>query len=136
MSEENKAVVKRFYEEVFNQEREEVLDEVISPDYVDYGHNPPGRGVQGAKDDFRGAGAVFSNAHYTIEDLIATGDQVVVRWTGTYKHTGDFMGVKASGKDVSLTGISIYRVADGKILETRNAVNWLGLLEQLGALPG
>jgi len=133
--EENKAVVRRFYEEVFNQGQEAVIDEIISPDYMDYGHNPPGRGIEGAKADFRGGAAYFSNPHFKIDDLIATGDQVVARWTGTLTNTGDFMGVPASGKTVTLTGISSYRVANGKLLETRNAVNWLDLLQQLGAVP-
>ncbi len=134
--EENQAVVRRYYDEVFNQGREEVLDEIIAPDYTDYGHNPPGRGIEGAKADFRGGAAYFSNGHFTIDDLIATGDQVAARWTGTLTQTGDFMGVPASDKTVTLTGISFYRVANGKILETRNAVNWLDLLQQLGAMPG
>jgi predicted ester cyclase len=134
--EQNKAIVRRFYEEVFNQGQESVLDEIIAPNYLDYGHNPPGQGIEGAKADFHGGAAYFSNPHFVIDDLIASGDQVVARWTGTLTHTGEFMGVPASDKSVTLTGISIYRVADGKLLETRNAVNWLDLLQQLGALPG
>jgi hypothetical protein len=71
-----------------------VIDEIVSPDYIDYGHEPPGRGIEGAKQDFRGATAVFSNTHYTIDELIATGDslqdssasRVIARWTGTYIH--------------------------------------------------
>lgn len=135
VEEQNKAVVQRYYEEVFNQGQEAVLDEIISPDYRDYGHNPPGRGIEGAKEDFHSGAAYFSNAHFTIDEMLATGDQVVVRWTGTLKHTGDFKGVSATGKTVTLTGISLYRVADGKLLETRNAVNWLDLLQQLNAVP-
>jgi steroid delta-isomerase-like uncharacterized protein len=135
-AEANKAIVQRFYEEVFNQGREEVIDEIISADYVDYGHNPPGRGPEGAKQDFRNATAVFSNTHYTIDELLATDNRVIARWTGTYIHAGDFAGVPATGKPVSLTGISIYRVANGQIQETRNAVNWLSLLQQIGAVPG
>lgn len=132
--EENIAVVKRFYEEVFNQGREEVIDEIISPDYIDYGHEPAGRGPEGAKQDYRGATAVFSNTHYTIDELIATEERVIVRWTGNYVHSGEFAGIAPTNKPVSLTGISIYRVAKGQIQETRNAVNWLGLLQQLGAI--
>lgn len=86
LEEDNKAVVKRFYEEVFNQGREDVIDEIISPDYIDYGHEPPGKGIEGAKQDYRGATSVFSNTHYTIDELIATGERVVARWTGTYIH--------------------------------------------------
>lgn len=111
-----------------------MIDEIISPDYVDYGHEPPGREPEGAKQDFRGATAAKSNTHYTIDELIATGDRVVARWSGKYIHSGDFAGIPATGKSVSLTGISIYRVANGQIQETRNAVNWLGLLQQLGAI--
>ncbi len=131
---ENKAVVRRFYEQVFNQRREEVIDEIVSPEYVDYGHNPPGKGREGAKQDFRGIGSVFSDTHFTIDDLIASGDQVIVRWTGALTHTGDFMGVPATGKSLKLEGISIYRVADGQILETRNAVGWMPVLQELGAI--
>jgi predicted ester cyclase len=134
--EDNIAIVRRFYEEVFNQGREEVIDEVISLDYVDYGHEPPGRGTEGAKQDFRGATSVFSNTHYTIDELIATGDRVIVRWTGNYVHSGKFAGIAPTNKPVSLTGISIYRVVNGQIQETRNAVNWLSLLQQLGAISG
>ncbi len=136
VEEQNKLTVERFYEEVFNQGHEEVLDEIISPDYIDYGHNPPGRGVQGAKQDYRGATAIFSNTHYTIDELIATDDRVIARWTGTYTHSGDFAGIRATGQKVSMTGISIYKIANGKLVETRNAVNWMGLLQQLGAIQG
>lgn len=136
IEEDNKTIVRRFYEEVFNQGREEVIDEIISPDYLDYGHEPPGEGPEGAKQDYRSATSVFSNTHYTLDELIATGDRVIAQWTGTYVHSGDFAGIPATGKSVSLTGISIYRIANGQIRETRNAVNWLGLLQQLGAIPG
>lgn len=135
VEEQNKAVVRRYYEEVFNQGQESVLDEIISPDYMDYGHNPPGRGIEGAKEDFHSGAAFFSDAHFTIDDMLAMSDQVVVRWTGSLKHIGEFMGVPATGKTVTLTGISMYRVTDGKLLETRNAVNWLDLLQQLNAVP-
>lgn len=135
VQEQNKAIVQRFYEEVYNQGREEVLDEIIAPDYLDYGHNPPGRGIEGAKADFRSGQGVFSDVHFTIDDLIAVGDQVVVRWTGTLTHTGEFMGIAPTNKTIDLTGISFYRVANGKLLETRNAVNWLNLLQEIGAMP-
>jgi predicted ester cyclase len=136
METDNQKVVERYYEEVYNQGKEDVLDEIISPDYMDYGHNPPGRGIEGAKADFRGGAAYFGEGHFTLDEVLSMGDRVVVRWTGNMTHTGDFMGVPASGKKVSLTGMSLYRVADGKILETRNAVNWLDLLKQLDAVPG
>jgi len=134
VEEDNKAVVRRFYEEVFNQGREEVIDEIIASDYLDYGHTPPGRGREGVREDMRGMGAAFTNGHFTIDDLVAIGDQVVARWTGALTHTGTFAGVSPTNKSLSLTGISIYRVANGQILETRNAVNWMPLLQELGAI--
>jgi predicted ester cyclase len=136
VEEENKAVVQRFYEEVFNQGREEVLDEIIAPDYIDYGHEPLGQDRKEQNKISGGGAAIFSNTHYTIDEMLAIGDRVITRWAGKYNHTGDFLGIPASGKPVSLSGISIYRVENGKIQETRNAVNWLGLLQQLGVVQG
>lgn len=134
LQEQNTAIIRRFYEEVYNQGREDVLDEIISSDYLDYGHNPPGRGIDGAKADFRSGQGIFGNVHFTHHNLIALGDQVVVRWTGSLTHTGKFMGVAPTGKTIDLTGISIYRLANGKLTETRNAVNWLTLLQEIGAV--
>jgi predicted ester cyclase len=136
IEEDNKTVVRRFYEEVFNQGQEAVIDEIVAPDYMDYGHTPPGKGPEGAKQDFRGIAGAFSNPHFTIDDLIATGDQVIARWTGTFTHTGEFAGVAPTGKSLMLTGMSIYRLANGQLLETRNAVNWMPLLQELGAIAG
>lgn len=133
---ENEAVVRRFYDEVFNQQREDVIHEIIAPDYVDYGHNPPGRGPQGALDDYRGVMAVSNDARYEIEDLVAGGDTVAVRWTGHLSHTGPIAGVEPTGKKLTLPGMSFYKVRNGRIVETRNQADMLGLLTQLGAFPG
>ena len=133
---ENEAVVRRFYEEVFNHGREDVIEEIISPDYIDYGHQPPGRGPQGALDDFKGVQAMASGARYDIEDMVAAGDTVAVRWTGHLKHTGPIAGVEATGKRLTLPGMSFYKLANGQIVETRNLADMLGLLGQLGVIPG
>lgn len=134
LQEQNIAIARRFYKGVYNQGQEDGLNELISSDYLDYGHNLPGRGIEGAKADFRNRQGIFSNGHFTIDDLIALGDQVVVRWTGRLTHTGKFMGVAPTGKTIDLTGISIYQLANGKLTETRNAVNWLTLLQEIGAV--
>ena len=133
---ENEAVVRRFYDEVFNQGREDVIKEIISPDYVDYGHNPPGRGPQGALDDLRGVMAVSNETRYVIEDLVAVGDTVAVRWTGHLRHTGRFADEEPTGKALTLPGMSFYKLRDGKIVETRNQADMLGFLGQLGLAPG
>lgn len=133
---ENEAVVRRFYEEVFNQRREDVILEIVSPGYVDYGHNPPGRGPQGALDDLRGVEAVSNDARYDIEDMVTVGDTVAVRWTGHLSHTGTMAGIEPTGKQLTLSGMSFYKLRSGQITETRNQVDMLGLLTQLGAVSG
>jgi ketosteroid isomerase-like protein len=117
----NKAVVERFFA-AFNDQTPNVFDEVISPDYVDYGHEPPGRGPQGARDDYNGANGVLSNIEYVIEDMLAEGDRVAARWTATMTRADTDQPLTASG-------ISIYVLANGQITETRHEVSFS---EQLG----
>jgi ketosteroid isomerase-like protein len=118
----NKAVVQRFFD-AFNDQAPDVFDEIISPDYVDYGHQPPGRGPQGARDDYNGAAGVFSKIEYVIDDMLAEGDRVAARWTGTLTPAeGD-----ASDRPLTATGISIYVLANGQLTETRHEVNLAGL---------
>ena len=124
----NKAVVQRFFS-AFNDRTPDVLDEIISPDYVDYGHEPPGRGPQGARDDYNGASSAFSRIEYVIDDMIAEGDRVATRWTATLTPAGGDDGRAASDRPLTATGISIYVLANGQITETRHEVN---VPEQLG----
>ena len=124
----NKTVVQRFFS-AFNDRTPDVLDEIISPDYVDYGHEPPGRGPQGARDDYNGARSAFSRIEYVIDDMIAEGDRVATRWTATLTPAGGDDGRAASDRPLTATGISIYVLANGQITETRHEVN---VSEQLG----
>ena len=82
--------------------------------------------------------SAFSNMHQTIEDMFAEGDKVACRWSGRATHRGDFMGVAATGKAITTTGIVIYRIANGKIQEEWDYSDVLGLMQQLGVgpLPG
>ena len=121
--EENKAVVRRFYEEAYNQKRASVLDEIISPDYLDRGHNPPGEGIEGARQDLQTILTAFDPVHFAIEELVAEGDKVAVRWSGTGVQVGDFGGMPATNQPVKFSGMSFYQLKDGKLVETRNAVN-------------
>jgi ketosteroid isomerase-like protein len=111
----NKAVVQRFFS-AFNDQTPDVFDEVISPDYVDYGHEPPGRGPQGARDDYNGGRDAFSKIEYAIDDMLAEGDRVATRWTAT-------LTAADGGQPLTVTGISIYVLANGQITETRHEVN-------------
>ncbi|MDQ3779139.1 MAG: ester cyclase [Chloroflexota bacterium] len=123
----NKSVVRRLWEEVWNQADLAVADQIFDEAYA--AHEKAFVPV------FRTA---FPDSHHTVEDLIAEGDKVVTRFTWSGTHRGEFMGVPPTGRRVAVGGIWIHRVEGGRIVEGRNwgQVDWLGLLQQLGAPPG
>jgi steroid delta-isomerase-like uncharacterized protein len=79
--------------------------------------------------------AAFPDTRMTIEDEIAEGDKVVIRWTIRGTHKGEYMGIAPTGKEVTVTGISVYRIERGKIVEDWSNNDMLGMLQQLGAIP-
>jgi steroid delta-isomerase-like uncharacterized protein len=136
MSEQNKALERRFAEEVWNQGNLAVLDELLAPQFVEY-TAPPGLppGPAGLKAFVQMYRAAFPDAHLTIEDLLADGDKVVSRWTGTGTHLGPLFGIPATGKKMSVEGIGIHRYSEGKIIESWNVFDQLSMLQQLGVIP-
>jgi len=135
-TEENKAVVRRFHEEVFNERKVDRADELFTEDYVDHGALPgQAPGLAGAKRKWAGYIDGIDGSIWT-EDLLAEGDRVAARWTVEGTHRGDLLGIAATGRRFRLGGISIYLVADGKIAEQWEQLDRLGLLQQLGAMPG
>ena len=135
-AEENKALVRRLYEEC-NKGNMAALEELYAaPNYVWHGTGVFRDMDLAARKQFLPAlFTAFPDVHYTVEDLIAEGDKVVSRFAARGTHQGEFMGVPATGKVVTLTGIYITRVAGGKVVEDWRAVDDLGLLQQLGAIP-
>jgi steroid delta-isomerase-like uncharacterized protein len=137
MTEQNIALVKRFVVEYQTNHDESVLDELVAEEFVDRsplpGVPPTREGVRGL---FAGFHAAFSPFAAQIHDQVADGDKVVTRKTFHGRHVGDFMGIPATGRQVSIDVIDIVRIADGRIVEHWNVVDQLGLLRQLGALPG
>jgi steroid delta-isomerase-like uncharacterized protein len=136
-AEENKAVARRWFEDLFNAGNLEVADEIIAPDHVNHDPTlpdiPPGpEGQKQLVNLYRGA---FTNAHISVEDQLAEGDRVVTRWTGSGTHQGEFMGVAPSGNQVTVTGITINRVSGGKIAESWTNYDALGMMQQIGAIP-
>jgi predicted ester cyclase len=134
--EENKAVVRRFAEEVGSGKNLELLDELVSTEFVN--HNPlPGAGsdFEGLRQAFTILHSAFPDFHGTIEHLVAEGDLVVFHGTNQGTHQGDFLGIAPTGKHVSFSGIVIFRVANGKIVERWAQLDNLSLLQQLGAIP-
>jgi steroid delta-isomerase-like uncharacterized protein len=133
---DNKDVVRRIYEEVLNKRDLDLLDELVKPDYIE--HDPlPGQrsGVDGIKDRYRmlieGLDPTFR-----IEDLIAEGDKVVVRWTNSGTNVGEFLGIPATGRTFITPGIDIYRLDGGKLAEHWHVVDVFSQMQQLGLLPG
>ena len=134
--EANKALIRRLYEEVFVNWNLDVVDQLIGPEFV--GHEmPPGtpRGPLGFKQFYSSLRSAFPDLHYAVDDVIAQGDKVVVRWTWQCTHKGDFWGIAPTGKHASVTGVAIYRIAGGQCVERWVELNLLGLLEQLRTVP-
>lgn len=138
-TEQNKAISRRWYLEIFNQNRLAVADEIHTVDYSNHDpYAPPGgygRGPQATKNVVTLFRAAFPDVHFTIDQQIADGDMVATRWTATGTNTGPLNGMPPTGKRITVSGISIERFQDGKIAETR--VNWdfLSMLQQLGVIP-
>jgi steroid delta-isomerase-like uncharacterized protein len=132
--EPNKRLVRRLYDELFSKWNLAVIDELIAPDFV--GHElPPGmpRGPEGFRQFYAGIRAGLPDLRLTVEDMIGEGDRVVVRWRGRATHRGEFLGIAPTGKSVSITGIAIYRLANGKVVERWVEVDLLGVTGQLRA---
>jgi steroid delta-isomerase-like uncharacterized protein len=135
-TESNKIVVRRFVDEVFVAGRLEAVDELVAADFVP--HSWPGTGP-GRDELKRAMGRVFgglSDVRMDIEDTIAEGDRVVVRLTAHAVQSGEFMGMAPTGKAYSIPEIHIFRVADGRIAEHWGQADLLGMMRQLGAMPG
>jgi predicted ester cyclase len=137
-TEENKALVRRYLEQVDIGDVA-VVDEFVAPNYID--HNPPpfpglAPGIEGARQAFVLALAAFSDFHHTIEDQIAEGDKVVTRISAYGTHTGELLGIPPTGKHVTMTGITIHRISHGKLVEHWATIDALSLLQQVGAIPG
>jgi steroid delta-isomerase-like uncharacterized protein len=137
-TEENKAVVRRFYE-VHNKGKEALmaaLEELYAPDYVLHGTGGFGdMDLAAMKQMVPTFYTAFPDVHMAVEDLIAEGDKVVSRYTFCATHQGDFMGIPPTGKQVSFTGIEIDRIKDGKFVESWVNEDDLGMTQQLGAIP-
>ncbi len=133
--EENKEIVRR-YQGAYNNNRLDVLDEIVAADVLTpkiMPGMPPG--LEGAKLVHQTSLTGMPDFHTAIEDLIAEDDKVVARISMTGTHTGNFWGIPATGKKVEFTGVYIVRIADGKIVEHWGEEDGLSLMQQLGALP-
>ena len=136
MSVENKTILRRFFEEIFNDQNLAVADEIVAIDYINHNAAPgetPGR--EGLKQFVAYLHSAAEGIRFVIEDQVAEGEKVVTRWTATATHTGEFAGIPATGKAFSLTAINIHRVVDGQIQEGWLEWDALGWMQQLGVIP-
>jgi steroid delta-isomerase-like uncharacterized protein len=136
-AEENKRLVRRYMDEVQNQGKLDVLDEIIDPS--SQGHLPgapePIRGPEGEKGLAQMFSSAFSNSRLEVESLIGEGDTVGVRLRYHGTHNGEFQGVPATGKTIDLPGMAMFRIANGKIVESWYQPDLMTLLQQLGVMP-
>jgi steroid delta-isomerase-like uncharacterized protein len=131
----NKDIVRRVAEEPWGGDYTAV-DELIAPDYT--GHDPSQpdtTGPQGVKEFYDQFRSAYPDGKLTIDQQWEDGDYVISKWTGTGTHQGELMGIQATGKQVTVTGITISQVSGGKITEEWTVWDTLGMLQQLGAVP-
>jgi steroid delta-isomerase-like uncharacterized protein len=134
--EDNKAIIRGYVEAVWNQQQVDRADEFMAPDFLDHASLPgQAPGLEGWKKKWAMYLAGIPDLRVTIEELVAEGDKVGVRRTYEGTHQGELLGVPPTGNHVQIGGISIFRLAGGKIAESWEQVDLLALMRQLGALP-
>lgn len=133
---ENKNLVLRAIDEIWNNGNYDNLEEFVAKDFVIHSSNPAEvvRGVQGAKQFFTELRKSFPDIHFTVDHQVAEEDRVVTQWTARGTHKGDYKGIPGSGKKVVIKSIDVDRIANGKVVECWSSVDELGLLQQLGAI--
>ena len=131
-AEENKSLIRRFFDKVWNQGKVELVEEFIAEGYVSHNYlNIAVVGPEGIRRAVLAQRTAFPDLHTTIEDLIAEDDKVVVRGRDDFTHVGEFMGYPGTGRKVTLTWIDIFRVKDGKLVEAWLETDSRLFMEQL-----
>ena len=134
-TEEHKALVRRFEEAVWNERNPARVDEFFADNHIFRAAGSPPLDREGHRQMIAHFQDAFPDGRNTSEELLAEGDKVVQRWTFRGTHQGAFQGIPPTGKPVTLTGISIWRVDGGTIVESWHELDTLGLMQQLGVIP-
>jgi steroid delta-isomerase-like uncharacterized protein len=134
-AEQNKALVRRIFTEVLNNNKRATAGEILSPGYVNHDMPSPGPGPEGFLAIVDGFRSAFPDLHMVTEALVAEGETVATRGTFTGTHKGDFMGIPATGKKVAVPYIDLWRFEDGKAVENWVRLDSLSLMQQLGVVP-
>jgi steroid delta-isomerase-like uncharacterized protein len=136
-TEDSKALARRVFDDLLNDRHWERAAELFAPEHEFHDPSTPGagRGPQGMQSVFSVYQSAFPDAHWLAEDQVGEGDKVVTRWSATGTQRADLPGIPATGQAVRVLGIWIHRFDDGKIVETWNYWDTLGMLQQLGVIP-
>lgn len=133
--EQNKEAVRQFFARIWNAGDEAAINLFLAEDTA--GNDPDfGMGREGFRAQWKNWRAAFPDIHFAIEELVAEGDAVVSRWTLTGTHQGEFMGIPATGKRISVSGMSLDHLKDGVLVSGFDGWDALGLRRQLGAIDG
>lgn len=132
----NSAIVRRFFEVGPSQGDLAAADALLHPEFSLHTPLPtPGPGIEEMNNVITTCRAAFHGLHVTVDDIVADGEKVTARFTARGVHNGEFMGLPPTGRAITMTGIEIFRVQDGKIAELWGEANLMGLMQQLGILP-
>src|SRR6516165_7484868 len=134
--EENKAVVSSFVEDVLNQGQLERVDDLVAVDFVEVEPLPgQQQGREGLKQVISAFRTAFPDIHWVIEEMVGEGEKVFSRFTWRGTHRGEFFGVSATGRQITVKGMVIDRLAAGKMVDSRILMDGLGMMTQLGVIP-
>ena len=136
-AQENKAIVRRMLDELFNQGNLHLTEEIIAPGFVEHDPNMPEevRGPEAFREYVSAYRSAFPDMHIAVEEQVAEGDLVATRWTGTGTHEGELSGIVPTGNRVRVAGMDISRISGGKIAESWSNYDMMGLMVQIGVIP-
>ncbi|MBA3914453.1 MAG: ester cyclase [Acidobacteriales bacterium] len=127
-------LIQRWFEEVWNQKRIEAMEELSSPDAISHGHTAQPIGMAEFREFARSMQAAFPDIHFTLEKPVVEGDRAAAFWRAEMTHMGTFLGIPATGGKVSIHGIAMGREQGGKMVESWNSWDQMGLMQQIGAV--
>jgi steroid delta-isomerase-like uncharacterized protein len=130
-AQENKVLVRRFIDEVFVKGNPDAVDKFVTPDFTPHSWGKMPSGIEPLKQATRRVHGALTGVSFKIEDMIAEDDKVAVRVTAHGKHTGEFMGMPATGKEYTMSETHIFHIRDGKIAEHWRDADMLGMMQQL-----
>lgn len=134
-TEQNKMLARHLFEEVWNHKNFAVLDELVAPNFVFHNSVQTLYGPDGYKQFATTYHTAFPEAHFTVEDVIAEGDTAALRWSARATNKGELMGIAPTGKEVTVTGITITLISHGKSVESWGEFDAFGMLQQIGVIP-